>query len=98
MSVLVAHREMGYIYAYSEMSRSMVNRSTLFDFVVKFFLIIGLSIAIIRSGQIVGTRFVTFDIPYAGQFGFILGAVFIIAIFVVLRRTYRTYWNDKFGA
>jgi len=52
----------------------------------------------IRSGQIVGTRFVAFDIPYAGQFGFILGAVFILAIFAVLRRTYRTYGNDKLGA
>jgi len=76
----------------------MVNRSTLSDFILQAILIVGLSMIIIRSGQIVGTRFVAFDIPYAGQLGFILGAVFILAIFAVLHRTYRTYRNDKLGA
>lgn len=52
----------------------------------------------IRSGQITGTRFLAFDIPYAGQLGFILGAIFILAILAVLRRTYRTYGSDKLGA
>jgi len=44
--------------------------------------------AMIRSGQIVGTRFLVFDIPHAGQLGFVLGAVFIIGIFAVLGQTY----------
>jgi hypothetical protein len=57
-----------------------------------------LSMIMIRTGQIVGTRFLSFDIPYAGQLGFILGAVFILGIFATLRRTYRTYRNDKLGA
>jgi len=68
------------------------------DFVLQATLIVGLSMIMIRSGQIVGTRFVAFDIPYAGQLGFMLGAVFIIAIFAVLRRTYRAYGNGKLGA
>jgi len=76
----------------------MVNNSTVSDFIVKSILIVGLAMAIIRSGQIVGTRFLAFDIPYAGQLGFILGAVLILAIFTVLRRTYRTYRKDELGA
>ena len=76
----------------------MVNNSTVSDFFVKSILIVGLAMAIIRSGQIAGTRFLVFDIPYAGQLGFILGAVFILAIFAVLRRAYRTYENGKLGA
>ena len=76
----------------------MLNKSTIRDFILQSILIIGLSMVMIRSGQIVGTRFSVFDIPYAGQIGFVLGAIFIISIYVVLRQTYRTYWNEKLGA
>ena len=76
----------------------MLNKSTIRDFILQSILIIGLSMAMIRSGQIVGTRFSVFEIPYAGQMGFVLGAVFMISIFAVLRQTYRTYWNEKLGA
>jgi hypothetical protein len=76
----------------------MPNESTIRDFILQSILIIGLGMAMIRSGQIVGTRFSVFDIPYAGQLGFVLGAIFIISIFVVLRQTYRTHWNEELGA
>lgn len=76
----------------------MVNKSTVSNFILQAILVVGLSILMIRTGQIVGARLLAFDIPYAGQLGFILGAVFILAIFAVLRRTYRTYGNGKLGA
>lgn len=76
----------------------MLNKSTIPDFILQSILIVGLSMAMIRSGQIVGTRFSEFDIPYAGQVGFVLGAVFIIGIFAVLRQTYSIYQNEGLGA
>ena len=76
----------------------MVDRSTVSDFILQAILIVGLGMIMIRSGQIVGTRFLAFDIPYAGQLGFILGIIFISAIFAVLRRTYRAYGNGRLGA
>lgn len=76
----------------------MVNRSTVSDFILQAILIVGLAMIMIRSGQIAGARFLAFDIPYAGQLGFILGTVFILAIFAVLRRIYRTYGNGTLGA
>jgi len=38
-----------------------------------------------------------FDIPYAGEMGFALGAAFAFAIFVVLHRGYSAYRNDEVG-
>ena len=73
----------------------MLNKSTIATFILQSILIVGLSVAMIRSGQIVGTRLSVLDIPYAGYLGFVLGAVFIIGVFVVLRQTYRTYRTKK---
>lgn len=75
----------------------MLNKSTVSDFILQSILIVGLGMAMIRSGQIVGTRFLSFNIPYAGELGFALGAAFAFAIFVVLHRGYSAYRNDEVG-
>ena len=75
----------------------MSTKSTISGFIVRSILIAGMAFIIIRSGQIVGRQFLLFDIPYAGEMGFALGAAFVFAIFVVLHRGYSAYRNDEVG-
>lgn len=76
----------------------MLGKSTIGNFIVQCVLIVGASLIMIRTGQIIGIRFHSFDVPYAGELGFVVGAAIAFTVFAVLYRSYEAYQDNEVEA
>lgn len=65
------------------------------DFVIRCILVVGVALAMLITGETVEARFLSLDIPYAGEIGFLVGAALVFAVFAVVYRGYGAYWNDE---
>jgi hypothetical protein len=75
----------------------MPEKPTGYGFIIQSILIVGISFATIRAGQLAGTRFHSLEIPYAGELGFVVGATFAFTVIAGLYRGYGAYQDNKLG-
>lgn len=76
-------------------SRDVSEKPVENHFVIQAVLIVIVSVAMLYTGQTVGSLFQAYNLPYAEWTGFIVGAALIFGPFALLYKRYEAFYNGS---